>query len=384
MKKRIFFSILIFSIIFSASICKPKPIPEKVWISVCSDFPDLPPAQAKIANPYCPSHLAQYLKSNQPTEICTKHVKPEPVIPQCDIPWPETHKLLIWEGTLLCFLSTEENPEFTPEGVISYADAIAVDGVNCIRSFSFFLDEIPGYWESWKPVDEEYRTIVQTRLKLLSDRKITAIVSLEPYGGMATDSEINWIIDTCVPFLPYVIFETANESGDMNLHRRLIAMLKAKGIQNKNIMLYYVDSGDFADCLVNELAGEGLASLHGVGSMETINAPWPNGWSTSPGTLALMAKGLTGSNDGDDYAKAAKGLFWPWLIGGPGQRSTAEQGHDITLWYLQNGGRGWEFLSAAGFQQHGPNQKRPDLLGAVELGREERRAMRRAYQEVVQ
>jgi hypothetical protein len=179
------------------------------------------------------------------------------------------------------------------------------------------------------------------------------------------------------------VFETANENGNAALSAKLVNQLKAHGIPSENIMIYFEDSGAFADLLVNALEGKSLATLHGVGSMETIDAPWPNGWSTSPGTLKLMEYGLTGSNDGEDFAKAAKGLFWPWLPNGPGQRSTAEQGHDITLWYLQNGGRGWEFLSASGFQQHGPNQKRPDLLGAVELGREERKAMRRAYEEVV-
>jgi hypothetical protein len=38
-------------------------------------------------------------------------------------------------------------------------------------------------------------------------------------------------------------------------------------------------------------------------------------------------------------------------------------------------GKAWEMLSASGFQSGG----RPNLKAAIELGREERRAMRRAW-----
>jgi len=126
------------------------------------------------------------------------------------------------------------------------------------------------------------------------------------------------------------------------------------------------------------LAGEGLASGHGIGSMETILAPWPNGWATSSGTLKLMEYGLTGSNDGEDTEKAALGLYWFWMPQGPGRRSSAAQAHDVTAWMLEHG-KGWEMLSASGFQSGG----RPNLKAAIELGREERKAMRKAYNEVV-
>lgn len=368
---------ILLAFIFAAATCPPKPLTVKIQVLVCNEFPDLPATEARIINEWCPSsHWAEYVKGHEPTTICILHVKPEPPIPVCDIPWPKIHKLLIWEGTLLCFVSTKENPEFTWTDIVTYADAIAQDGTNCIRSFSFFLDEIPGYWESWKPADAEYAKVVSDRLSLLMARKITTIISLEPYGGMATDSEINWIIDTCVPFLPYVIFETANESGDMDLHRRLISMLKAKGIPNKNIMLYYVDNGDFADCLVNELAGEGLASLHGVGSMETILAPWPTGWSTSDGTMKLMKLGLGGSDDGAT-STVAGGYLWPWLPNGEGRRPPVSEIYEMTKWMLANG-KHFEHLSAAGFQ----GSNRPNLKKAIELGRLEREAMARAYKDI--
>jgi hypothetical protein len=383
MRKKIAW-ILTLALLLLAATCPPKPPTQKIQVLICNSFPDLPATEARIVNAYCPSsHFAEYVKGHEPVTTCTLHVKPEPPIPVCDIPWPETHKLLIWEGTLLSFLSTKENEEFTWADMVAYADALAQDGTNCIRSFSFFLDDVyrdgKEYWVSWKPADAEYRDIIQARLKLLVDRKITTIVSLEPYGGMATDSELEWIIETCKPFLPYVIFETCNESGDMDLHRRLIAMLKAKGIPNKNIMLYYCDSGDFADCLVNELNGEGLASLHGVGSVETIFAPWPKGWATSDGTLALCKLGLFPSSDGEDAEHKALGSFWHWLPDPePGRRPSADQAYEITSWALKNS-RGWEFLSAAGFLE----SDRPNLKKAIELGRPERKAMRAAYNEVV-
>jgi len=379
--------ILAFALLFMAATCPPKPPTPKVWITVCNDFPDLPAAEARVANKYCPTvHPAQYVQGAEPTVLCSKHVKPEPPIPQTDVDWTITHAMVSWDAALLgYFCSKELDGEFTKERLTAYANALAEDGISMTRGFSHFYDDIPGIWESWKPVDPEYRDVLQSRIRLMAERKITSIISLEPYGagGPAPDADIDWIIDSAKPFLPYVVFETANENGDTRLSEKLINQLKAHGIPSQNIMIYFEDSGAFADLLVNALEGKGLASLHGVGSMDTIHAPWPNGWSTSPGTLKLMSYGLTGSNDGDDYAKAAEGLFWPWLPNEPGRRSTASQGHDIVLWYLQNGGRGWEFLSASGFQQHGPNQKRPDLLGAVELGREERRAMRAAYDEVV-
>jgi hypothetical protein len=377
--------ILAMALVFMAPACPPKPPTPKIWVEVCDAFPDMPAIEARLANEYCPSHhQAQYIKGAEPL-ICTKHTKPEPSIPQCDIPWPDKHAFISWDGALLgYFCSKELDGEFTKDRLTAYANALAEDGIPMTRGFSHFYDEIPGVWESWKPVDQEYRDVLQSRIRLMAERKITSIISLEPYGavGPAPDADIDWIIDSAKPFLPFVVFETANENGNSGLSIKLINQLKAHGIPNENIMIYFEDSGAFADLLVNALEGKGLASLHGVGSMETINAPWPRGWSTSPGTLKLMEYGLTGSNDGDDGEKKAEGLFWPWMPNGPGQRSTAAQGHDITVWMLAHG-RGWEFLSASGFQQHGPGQQRPDLLGAVELGRGERKALRAAYSEMI-
>jgi len=290
--------------------------------------------------------------------------------------------MVSYDATLLGYFCSKNNEEFTEEDEVAYANALAEDGINMTRGFSHFYDDIPGYWESWKPVDEEYRPVMQRRLKLMADRKITSIISLEPYGGLAPDADIDWIIETCKPFLPYVVFETANESGNMALHTKLINILRNHGIQDSEIMLYFCDSGEFADMIVNGLHGKGTASLHGVGSMETINAPWPRGWAASPGTLKLMEYGLTGSSDGEDGEHQAKGLFWPWMPNGPGQRSTADQAHEITEWMLAHG-RGWEFLSAAGFQTGDPKQGRPNIKKAIEIGREERQAMAKAYQELV-
>lgn len=375
--------------ILMAPACPPKPPTPKVWVTVCNDFPDMPAAEARVANDYCPAtHPAQYVKGSEPTTVCTLHVKPEPPIPQTDVDWTVTRVMISYDACLLGFFCSKElDGEFTKDRLTAYANALAEDGISITRGFSHFYDDLPGVWESWKPVDAEYREVLQSRIKLMADRKITSMISLEPYGaGEAPDADLDWIIESAKPFLPYVIFETANESGSMSLHIKLINKLKAHGIPNSSIAFYFVDSGEFADMLVNGLSGEGMASLHGVGSMDTITAPWPRGWATSPGTLKLMEYGLTGSNDGEDAEHKALGSCWPWMPPDPatgkcnGQRSTAAQGHDILAWNLQNKGRGWEFLSAAGFQS---GSQRPNLLEAVEKGREERKAMRTAYSETI-
>lgn len=372
--------ILALALLLMAATCPPKPPTPKIQVLVCNDFSDLPASEARIVNEWCPaSHWAEYVKGHEPIIVCTKHVKPEPPIPQCDIPWPETGKLLIWSGLLLCDLSTKDNEEFQESDLDDYYNALAEDGVNAIRSFAFFLDEQPGYWESWKPIDTGYGIHFTTRLKLITERKLTAIVSLWAYGGGSTDSEIDYVIDLAKPFLPYIVFEPINEAYGMSGQIKIVNMLKAKGIPNSAIMISFVDSGEFADMLVNGLNGEGLACGHGIGSLETIHAPWPNGWSTSSGTLALMKYGLFPSSDGEDATHSARGSFWFWLPDpGPGRRPSVDQIYGITKWSLENG-RGYEQLSAAGFLDSG----RPNLKAAIELGREERRAMRAAYNEVV-
>jgi hypothetical protein len=378
MKKKIFI-LLIMALVFMAPACPPKPPTPKIWITICNDFPDMPPAEARIANEFCPAtHPAQYIDKDgqRPTEICSVHKAP-PIIPVVDIPYKDKHMALIWEGLLLGYLSSKEYGDFfKKEKLIAYADALATDGIPMIRSFSCFYDEANG-WESWKPVDAEYRPIVQARLQIMADRHITTIVSLEPYGALAPDADIDWIIDTCLPFLDWIVFETANESGDMNLHRSLISKVKAKGVPNDRIQIYWVDSGDFADALVNTLEGKGLATLHGVGSMATVDKPG-TGWSTSPGCMKLMTYGLYGSSDGEDNMKATHGYCWYWLEKCEAQRPTPEEAHDVTSWFCKNG-RGWEFLSAAGFQ----DSKIPNIDKAIELGHPERLAMRRAYNEAM-
>jgi len=373
---------ILLAFIFTAATCPPKPPTVKIQVLVCNSFPDLPATEARIANSYCQStHWAEYVKGHEPTAICTLHVKPEPPIPQCDIPCWLTHKYLIYDACLLGWPSTVNNEEFTIEDETAYANAITEDGINCIRGFGFFLDDVykdgKPYWISWKPVDQEYQSVFQRRLKLMADRKITTIVSLWAYGGGSTDSEIDYIIDLAKPFLPYVIFEPINEAYGMSGQIKIINMLKAKGVPNSAIMLSFQDSGEFADTLVNTLAGEGLASLHGVGSLADIHAPWPNGWSTSDGTLRLMQIGFGGSDDGAT-SSVAGGYLWPWLPNGEGRRPPVSELFEMVKWMLANG-KHFEHLSASAFQSGG----RPNLKAAIELGREERLAMRKAYNETI-
>jgi hypothetical protein len=371
MTRRTVLPILLLALLFAACPPPHPPAPVMVKVTVCAESLLLP-------NPFCPStEVREFRPDAVPTAVCTLHVAPPepPAIPVCASPWPESGKLRIWSGTLLGGLSTRDNATFKESDLPAYYDAIAEDGPNCERNFAYFEDD--GAWTSYRPSDPDYYQHLIYRINLAVQRKITEILCLTPYGITNSDDEIRTIIRATKQFLPYIIYEAVNEPRDNERQKEIVAILQAEGIPNKNIQIEYVDSGAFFDLLATTLKGEGLATLHWVGTMDTVDADWPMGWSTSDGTMKLMGYGMYGSNDGQDAARAAKGLNW-WAHSQMTppvteyRRPDNPQLAEVTPWMLANG-RGYEHLSAAGFQASAT----PDLRAAIELGRAERRAMRR-------
>lgn len=292
----------------------------------------------------------------------------------CKYPYHETGKILCWSGTLLSGLSTKETPLFQESMLEEYYDALVVDGANTERNCSYFLDETDA-WKSHKFGDPDYLRHLYYRLGLVKKRDLTEIFCLTPYGGNLSDEEIRLLIRATKLYLPNIIYEPINEPRDNERQRRIVEILKEEGIPNDFIQLNYVDSGDFFDLLKNGLKGEGLASYHRVGSMDSINASWPVGWTCSPGTLEMMQYGLCPSNDG---ANDGHGLNWAWTDSA--RRSNPEEIKAVLGWSLKHynqftlqdeKGRGFEHLSAAGFQRG----EFPCLEDAINFGRDERRAM---------
>jgi len=230
-------------------------------------------------------------------------------------------------------------------------------------------------------------------MALVAQRKLTEILTIGPYVGYHLKDiptflrYVETFIKRTKKWLPYVIYETWNEpSGtpeeQVAASRRIVDILQAEGVPNAHIQIPYSDSSDFAMLLVNQMKGEGLACLHWVGSMETIQLSTERGqaWEGSSGTEWLMRNGLYGSNDGEDTQGAARGLNW-WHREQVGcqkyRRPDIDQLYKITKWMLSHG-RGYEHLSAAGFQR----SETPILADAIVLGKSERAAMRQAYEDV--
>jgi hypothetical protein len=200
---------------------------------------------------------------------------------------------------------------------------------------------------------------------------------LTPYDGINSEDEVRELIRRTKSFLPNIIYECVNEPANNDRQARIVQILKEEGIPNKFIMIDWVDSSEFTILLETTLAGEGLASLHRVGSMETIHAPWPTGWSTSEGTMKAMRNGLGGSCDGSDVTGNSHGLrFWYHVQHGVEgfERPDNQQLYEITKWMLENG-KHYEDLSATGFQE----SESPNLKKAIENGKIERQKMYQAY-----
>jgi hypothetical protein len=113
--------------------CKKPSPPPGVWVTVCNGYPDMPPAAARIANPYCPAtHPAQYRQDAQPSVPCTSHIKPpdppQPVYPK-DNPKPD------WMPRMqVAVLSLHvQLQHFTDVQLDAFAKKISLAGVDFVR-----------------------------------------------------------------------------------------------------------------------------------------------------------------------------------------------------------------------------------------------------------
>jgi hypothetical protein len=323
-------------------------------------------------------------------EECDAYIVPT------SIPYHTTRKLLVWSGTLLSGLS--QKTDYLDETKLpGYYDLMA-QYVNAERNFAVYLDDDTGYrpWngDDLTSINEEYYATLDRRMTLVKERDLTEIVTIGPYAGYdlrglpAFGTYVGNFVERTEKWLPNIIYETWNEPpNEPEWQKFIVDILLENGVPQENIQLAYADSSDWYAILSEDLGGKGLACYHWTGSMEAINAPWPAGWSTSSGMMQLMTLGLYGSDDGGDGY--GQGLYWEFQRNIPGcdegclqqyRRPSNQQIYEVTTWMLQNG-KGFEHLSAAGFQK--PDAFPIDIEGAMNLGKTEMEMMRRAYDEVV-
>jgi hypothetical protein len=325
-----------------------------------------------LVNPFCPNPIDfSYPQSQVPTIICYIHKEP---IPKCPDPYPKG-KLRVVVYTLLGGLAMKEIPEWPDNRLAEYYNALVLDGVNAERYVSTCKPGDPyDPLEYWQLEDPEYLGVITKRLNLMRERDLTAIICLQPYRGTISDDRARWLIRALRGYP--IIWECENEPADNDNQERLVEILKSEGIPNNFIQIELVDSGAFYDLLHKTLNDEGLATYHWTGTMETIHAPWPKGWSTSSGMMEFMKMGLYGSNDGQDTMRAAKGLnFWLHDHQNPPiteyRRPNNEQLGAVSAWFRAHGKGHVEHLSAAAYQRSAS----PNMDDAISIGRAERQAM---------
>jgi len=301
----------------------------------------------------------------------------EPPPAKCPDPYHAGGKLRIFIGSMLSGLAMKETPEWPDARLPEYYNALVKDGVNAERNFSTCAPGDPyDPLDYWRFNDPEYLTVIKSRLALIKERDLTEIICLTPYRGSISDDEARWLVRELKSYLPNIIFECVNEPTENERQRRLVEILKAEGIPNKFIQVQHVDSGAFYDLLHDTLNGEGLATYHWTGTLETINAPWPKGWSTSSGMMTFMTMGLYGSNDGQDTMRAALGLnFWLHDHQNPPiteyRRPNNWQLGKVSAWFRAHGKGHVEHLSASAYQR----SAKPNMDDALSIGHEERLAM---------
>jgi hypothetical protein len=272
---------------------------------------------------------------------------------------------------MLCDLCTKDNLLFKEEYLPAYYDELAKDGVNAIRSFLATFDGTPN-WPTYNGHEPDHLDMLRRRLKMIKDRDLTAIVSLKPYGGSLSWDDYRVLIHLCLEFAPNVIFEPINEPMENSFQAQVYGILKNEfHVEDRFIQFNWVDSSDFKASMV-AMQGRGLASCHGVATMETINAPYPMGWAGSSGTMELMSLGMGGSNDGKDAAGASQGAYF-YGLSPDSRRPNLVQLKDCATWMLQNG-KAYEHLSALAFAK----QEEPDIRAITEYGRDERKMFRAA------
>lgn len=298
----------------------------------------------------------------------------EPPPAKCPHPYPQG-KLRVIVHTLLGGLAMKEIPEWPDAGLAKYYDALVADGVNAERYVSTCKPGDPyDPLEYWQLEDPEYLGVITKRLNLMRERDLTAIICLQPYRGTISDDRARWLIRALRGYP--IIWECVNEPTSNDRQAQLVGILQSEGVENRFIQIQHVDAGAFYDLLHDTLNGEGLATYHWTGTMETVNAPWPKGWSTSSGTMEMMTLGLYGSNDGEDIMQAARGLnFWLHDHQDPPitkfRRPNEEQIGQVAAWMKTHGKGHVEHLSAAAYQR----SARPNMDDAITIGHGERQAM---------
>lgn len=377
--------------------------PTIVWREICLQT-------GLLKNEWCPAtENRPFVSGTEPTTICEVHAKPIAKVPN---PFWKTGKILGYDATIFCWTITCDNDLFKEAWLPEYFDALVADGITVTRGFMATMDGtsdwnffMPWIGQDMKTKNPEYfghfddgqpsiwiPGVIERRLKMIKDRDLTAICTIVPYGG----GEMTWspdfpiyldnILELLKPFLPNIIIETVNEggAGSERAQRMIVDAAIQKGFPLEHIQLSPWDGGGYAELLGTVLNGQGLGCWHWYGTMESVEAPWPKGWTDSPGGLELLKLGTYLSNDG---AGDGHGLKFSWDPDGVVQRSNPQELYGITRWGLRHynkftgkleEGRGFEHLSAAAFQTTG----RPDLRAAIEIGREERQAMARAYRDI--
>jgi len=391
----------------------PEPMPpvEHITVNLCS-VSDL------LAGDRCRSrYVKTFVLGQQPTDFCAIVGLHPYQMSVCDIPVHEVGVNLIWSGFMLGGLSMYDTEIWKEADLPLYLDAIAEDGCNAHRDVWCFFDGANEVWRSYVPwvgndyavPNEEYYAVIDRRLKMFYERKLTEIISLTPYGmdqnvvfNGAYQSALRTFIQRTKKYLPFVRYETynepnTNEDAKVEVNKKMVEILQSEGVPNWAIQIAFADRSANSAILINTLNSEGTMSLHWVGSMETIQ-DGPTPWAGSPGTQWLMGAGLGSSDDGQDMKRKSLGLNWGYLEEQgitEAQRPNNLQLYKMTRWMLRkfelmkidaNGnyiytgqtvrGRVIEHLSAAGFQH---KKEQPNLKMAIEIGRDERIIMRNAY-----
>ena len=305
---------------------------------------------------------------------------------KCVFPYHDTGKIVCFSGTLMSGLCIREHErcEFREADLAEYYDTLVEDGINSERNFATFLDE-DEYWKAHRPwvgedldvVNEEYYQVFDRRMAFVVERRLTEVVTIGPYSGYHLKSNLKFpdyvreFIRRTKKWIPYIIYETWNEPtgvpGEQYDSQKLIVdILKTEGIR-EHVQVNWFDSSLFYQLISEDLQGKGLAAIHWYGSEQSADT-------LKVGMMAshLIPNGTYPCSDGEDWHREAKGLDWPWDTTKEYRRPSVEQIRYISKVISELGGKGFDHLSASGFQ---PNKKTPNLKTAIDLGREERRAM---------
>lgn len=398
--------LLLLLFLIYAGPCPKPPVPPLVKVKICS-------VSLLLPNEYCPEIIEkEYKPGTQPTEICTIHQKPIPLKTKVSNPWPESGEIRGISFTLYGGLSGS-SAIIDEIKLDSLYENMAIGKMDLERNFGWFADQTDAWrgnyllpWNDDWSWNEEYWAQIDRRLTLWCGErngaeiisildacslyegdswdvnplnKLVARSSMVFSAGPARDQVIRYareLVHRTAKFAPRIIFETRNEGNQIvgfdSLHdydRAVIAALHEEGVPSASIQINWFDSSLFYDLLLNDLGGKGLAATHQVGSEKSVN--W---YRDSPGKQGLMALGDYPCSDGPDfYPEEPQGLFWFWLPGGQGRRSSNSQ-----LAYIRTTMRDLKFprfehLSAAGFTA----SFLPDLLAAAgPIGQAEMFALR--------